>query len=77
MGNNGISGNLLVFILIAVVVDAAIIGLVIFFLTRYYKERYHKDQQNRADTVLLQATEKSREIELEAKDKALKVLQEA
>ena len=77
MGNNGNPENLLVLILFAVVADVAIIGIIIFFLNRYYAERYRKDQQNRADTVLLQATEKSREIELEAKDKALKVLQEA
>lgn len=57
--------------------DIIFLGIAFFFLSRYFSERFRKDQESRADTVLLAANEKAREIELEAKDKALSILQEA
>ncbi len=60
-----------------IVGDVIFLGLAFFLLSRYFAERFRKDQESRADTVLLAANEKAREIELEAKDKALNVLQEA
>lgn len=57
--------------------DVIFLGIAFFFLSRYFADRFRKDQESRADTVLLAANEKAREIELEAKDKALNVLQEA
>lgn len=58
-------------------VDVLILAGAVYLLTRYFADKFKKDQQNKADAVLLQANEKAREIELEAKDKALKALQEA
>lgn len=57
--------------------DIIFLGIAFFFLSRYFSERFRKDQESRADTVLLAANEKAREIELVAKDKALSILQEA
>lgn len=65
-------------ITISVIVgDVIFLGLAFFFISRYFADRFRKDQETRADTVLLAANEKAREIELEAKDKALSILQEA
>ncbi len=60
-----------------IVGDLILIGVVLFLISRYLTERNRKEQKDKADSVLLAANEKSREVELEAKDKALKVLQEA
>lgn len=64
-------------LIIILFVDVLILGGAVYLLTRYFAEKFKKDQQEKADAVLLQANEKAREIELEAKDKALKALQEA
>lgn len=57
--------------------DIVLITIAFLLISRYFADRFRKDQQTRADTVLLSANEKSREIELEAKDKAMAILQEA
>ncbi|GAP10160.1 ribonuclease Y [Bellilinea caldifistulae] len=64
-------------LMLILLVDVVILAGVAYFLTRYFAEKFKNDQQNKADAVLLQANEKAREIELEAKDRALKTLQEA
>ena len=64
-------------LIIILVIDVVVLAAAVFFLTRYFAERFRKDQQNKADSVLLTAKEKARAIELEAKDKTLKVLQES
>ncbi|GIV63787.1 MAG: ribonuclease Y [Chloroflexota bacterium] len=64
-------------LMLILLVDVVILAGVVYFLTRYFAEKFKKDQQNKADALLLQANEKAREIELEAKDRALKALQEA
>ncbi len=64
-------------LVLILLVDVVILAGVAYWLTRYLAEKFKKDQQNKADSVLLQANEKAREIELEAKDRALKALQEA
>ncbi|MEW6179235.1 MAG: ribonuclease Y [Chloroflexota bacterium] len=64
-------------LIVILFVDVLILGGAVYLLTRYFAEKFKKDQQEKADAVLLQANEKAREIELEAKDKALKALQEA
>ncbi len=64
-------------LLIILVVDAIILATAVYLLSRYFMEKCKKDQRTKADSVLLMANEKAREIELEAKDKALKTLQEA
>ncbi|MHB1482853.1 MAG: Rnase Y domain-containing protein, partial [Bellilinea sp.] len=65
-------------VIISVVIgDIIFLGLAFFFLSRYFADRFRKDQASRADTILLAANEKAREIELEAKDKSISILQEA
>jgi len=64
-------------LVVILLVDVLVLAAAVYFLTRYFAEKFKKDQQNKADAVLLQANEKAREIELEAKDRALKTLQEA
>lgn len=64
-------------LVVILLVDVLVLAGAVYFLTRYFAEKFKKDQQNKADAVLLQANEKAREIELEAKDRALKALQEA
>lgn len=64
-------------LVLILLMDVLILAGAVYLLTRYFADKFKKDQQNKADAVLLQANEKAREIELEAKDKALKALQEA
>ncbi len=64
-------------IIITILVDILLLTGAFILMSRYFEGRFKKDQQTRADTVLLAANERAREIELEAKDKALKVLQES
>jgi ribonuclease Y len=66
-----------VLILIGMVVgDLVLVSLLTWIITRSLSKRYQKEQQEKADNVLQVAKEKSRIIELEAKDSALKILQE-
>ncbi len=74
MGNFANIGTL---ILILVAGDILLIVLAVWLISRYFTERFRREQASRADSVLLAASEKAKEIELEAKDKALKILQEA
>jgi ribonuclease Y len=60
-----------------IILDIAVVGGVTYFVTRYFIRRYRKEQQDKADNALLLANEQARSIELEAKDKALKIQQEA
>lgn len=64
-------------ILLIIVVDVAAVGGVAYFVIRHLMKKFHREQEARADNVILMANEKSRRIELEAKDKAIKYMQEA
>jgi ribonuclease Y len=64
-------------ILFIVLGDLLLLGIIVYFLVRYFDRRFKNDQKNRADAIVLAANEKAREVELEAKDKAISVLQEA
>ena len=57
--------------------DVIIIAIVIFFLNRYYSNRLQKDRQNQADSIISNAKENAKTIEIEAKDNAIKILKEA
>jgi ribonuclease Y len=57
--------------------DVVIIAIVVFFLNRYYSERLKKDRQNQADSIIGNAKENAKTIELEAKDNAIKILKDA
>ncbi|GAP15237.1 ribonuclease Y [Longilinea arvoryzae] len=63
-----------IIIILVVIILAAV---VVVFATRSLNDRFKRDLQARADNVLNQATEKSRLTEIEARDKALKILQDA
>ncbi len=67
------------FIIFAIIflADVLIVAVATYFITRYFNEKFRTEQQNMADNRLLVAKEKAQAIELEAKDKALKLLQEA
>ncbi|MBE3142300.1 MAG: ribonuclease Y [Planctomycetes bacterium] len=60
-----------------IILDIAVVVGVTYFVIRYFTQRYRKEQQDKADNTLLIANEQARSIELEAKDKALKIQQEA
>lgn len=68
--------NRLVFIITLLVLDIGLVVGVLYFATRYLKNRYIKEQNTRADNVVAIAQEKAKTIELESKDRALKILQE-
>ncbi|PKO07410.1 MAG: ribonuclease Y [Chloroflexi bacterium HGW-Chloroflexi-3] len=63
--------------LLLIIGDVIIIAIVVFFLNRYYSERLKKDRQNQADSIIVNAKENAKTIELEAKDNAIKVLKDA
>ncbi len=65
----------LFFVLLLVVV--AIAAVVVVLLTRSLAEKHQREMENRADNVVASATEKARTLELEAKDRALKIIQDA
>lgn len=64
-------------ILLTLLVDVLVIAGAVYLITRFAIERYRQDQMNRADNIIAVANESARTIELEAKDKALKFIQEA
>jgi len=75
MGPNG-TITLILFLLIELIIGAVII----FFVTRSLNARYIKhqeEQDKKADNVVQLAIEKAKSIELDARDKAYKILQEA
>lgn len=63
--------------IIIILADIIVLAVVIYFATHTLNDRFRRDLQGRADNVLNQAVEKTRIIEIEAKDKALKILQDA
>ncbi len=64
----------IILFLVAITIIAAV---AIFFLTRYLVKRYKEDQRNKADNILQVAKEKAQEMELNARDSALKIKQNA
>ena len=65
--------------LIIIIVFAALLLITVLTIVfaRYYIKRYKKEQSEKADDLIQAATEKARTIEIEARDKALKILQES
>src|SRR5512146_724561 len=66
-------GALVLFVLIGVVIVVA----AVYFITRSAMEKFRHDQTTRADNIIAVANENARTIELGAKDKALKFIQDA
>ena len=71
MGQQGI---LALFLIIG---DVIVIAVVVFFLNRYYMERLKRDRKDQADSMIANAKENAKTIEIEAKDNAIKILKDA
>lgn len=67
------AGLIILFVLGALLLAAVLTIL----LVRMFQAKFKKDQAEKADAVMLAAVEKAKTVELEARDKALKVLQES
>ncbi len=65
-----------VFVLILLLDIGAVVGIT-YLVTRNAMERFRQEQTNRADNIIAVANENARTIELGAKDKALKFIQDA
>ena len=63
-------------VLIVSVIDVAVVAALVYFLTRSRMEKYLKQQETRSDSIVAQAEEKAKALNLEAKDRALTILQE-
>jgi ribonuclease Y len=60
-----------------VLIDVVVVVAAIYFITRSTMEKFRHDQTTRADNIIAVANENARTIELGAKDKALKFIQDA
>ena len=67
--------QIVIYVIIAIF-DLAVLAAAVYFIARYLNERFRKEQQEKANNVILGANEKAREIEIEARDNALKVMQD-
>ncbi len=56
--------------------DVLILALGVWLISKTLNERFMKDQRSQADNVILVAREQARTIELEARDRALRVIQD-
>ncbi len=57
--------------------DIVVVAIVIFVIARILTSNIKKEQQYKSDSIIAAANEKSKTIELEARDKALKILQQS
>jgi ribonuclease Y len=65
------------FLIIVVIASLVVIAIVTFLLVRFFVSRFKKEQIEKADNLIQAATEKAKLIEIEARDKALKLVQES
>jgi len=63
-------------VLLMIVLDVLVVGGVVYLVIRLYTNRFRQDQMSRADNIIAVANESARAVELEAKDKALRFIQE-
>jgi ribonuclease Y len=66
-----------IFIVICLVISAVLVWLLTKSIVSSRMSKYQQEQQEKADNLVNQARETSKAIELEAKDNALKILQES
>ncbi len=64
-------------VLLIILIDVIVVAAAVYFISRYAIEKYRQEQMNRADNIIAVAKENAQTIELGAKDKALKFIQEA
>ncbi len=73
-----IIGTTEIVILIAGLIVELIAGaLIVYFVIKALSKKYRKEQDQKADNVVQAAHEKSKSIEVDARDKAYKIVQEA
>lgn len=65
------------FIAITLLIAAVVVAVLVYVITRTLYKRFESEQQARADNVIQLAKERSKTIEVEARDAALKMIQEA
>jgi ribonuclease Y len=65
------------FLIIVVIASLVVIAIVTFLLVRFFVSRFKKEQIEKADNLIQAATEKAKVIEIEARDKALKLVHES
>jgi len=70
------NGNLLLIVLLLLVGDIALVAVVLYFARRSLLTRIQREQKEVAEDIIATATEKAKVIEIEARDKALRILQE-
>lgn len=63
--------------LLIFIFDIAVVAGVVYLITSYLAKKFRQDQTARADNIITLANENARTVELEAKDRALKYMQEA
>ena len=63
--------------ILIVIASLVVIAVLTVILVRFYVSRFKKEQTEKADNLVQSATEKAKMIEIEARDKALKILQES
>jgi ribonuclease Y len=59
------------------ILDVVLVVVVAYLVSRALNERFRQEQQNRADNVILSANEQAKTIELDARNKALRIIQES
>ena len=59
------------------VLDVVLVAVVAYLVSRALNARFRQEQQNRADNVILSANEQAKTIELDARNKALRIIQES
>ncbi|NLG97972.1 MAG: ribonuclease Y [Chloroflexi bacterium] len=64
-------------LLLLALLDLVVVAGAVYLITRTAIERFRREQMNRADNIIQVATENARTMELEAKDKALRFIQDA
>lgn len=67
----------LVGILLFILINITVLIGIVFIVSRFLIGNYKKDQEKKSDNIIQTAIEKAKTVELEAKDKALKILQES
>lgn len=65
-------------LLIILVIGALVVAIVLTIVfVRYYVQRYKKEQSDKADSLIKSASEKAKTLEIEARDKALRIMQDS
>ena len=71
------NGPTILIFLVTLLIEIAVAVVVVRYLTKTQSEKFQKDQESRADNVVQVANEKAKSILLDAKDKSIRIQQEA